>query len=174
MLILSRVCAEFRDRAGVTTFTIRQRDLLTFLEAPEAIREDPLFDMLLQDGSIEAVRSVEQKKQLEQDPRAGADAEGRKAGSAAGEVAGAGSAKVANVTAEGARAARTGSAGQAEALGTGEASPKAAAVNAATEGAEAASASEDAPAPAPDTSTASATANTGKDAPAKPSRRSSK
>jgi len=137
MLILSRVCAEFRDRAGVTTFTIRQRDLLTFLEAPEAIREDPLFDMLLQDGSIEAVRSVEQKKRLEKDPR-------------------------------------TGSAGQAEALGTGEAGLKAATANAAAEGAESASASEDTPAPASDTSTASATANTAKDTPARPSRRSSK
>ena len=165
MLILSRVCAEFRDRAGVTTFTIRQLDLLTFLEAPEAIREDPLFDMLLQDGSIEAVRSVEQKKRLEQDPRAGADAEGRKVDSAAGEAGGAGSAKVVHVTAEGARAARTGSAGQAEA---------AAAANAAAEGAEATSAAADTPAPAPEASGAAGSAGTVKDTPAKPSRRSSK
>ncbi len=78
MLILSRVCAEFRDRAGNTVFNIRPQDLLSFLEAPEAIREDPLFALLQEDGSLEAVRSVDRQKQLEAEPEAGINAEGRK------------------------------------------------------------------------------------------------
>ncbi len=78
MLILSRVCAEFRDRAGNTLFNIGPHDLLSFLEAPEAIREDPLFALLQEDGSLEAVRSIDRQKQLEAEPGAGINAEGRK------------------------------------------------------------------------------------------------
>ena len=78
MLILSRVCAEFRDRAGNTVFNIGPHDLLSFLEAPEAIREDPLFALLQEDGSLEAVRSIDRQKQLEAEPEAGINAEGRK------------------------------------------------------------------------------------------------
>ena len=77
MLILSRVCAEFRNRAGETVFTIPPHRLLSFLEAPEEIREDPLFSLMLRDGSLEAVRSVEQKRALEADP-AGAAREAKK------------------------------------------------------------------------------------------------
>ncbi len=79
MLILSRVCAEFHDRAGQTLFTVRPGDLNSFLDAPETIRQDPLFDLLAADGSLEAVRSVEQKRQLEADPLAGITPEGKKA-----------------------------------------------------------------------------------------------
>lgn len=68
MLILSRVCAEFHDPAGQTIFTVRRQDLLSFLEAPEAIQFDPLFQLMLKDGSLEAVRSVEQRRELEADP----------------------------------------------------------------------------------------------------------
>ena len=71
MLILSRVCAEFRNRLGQTVFTITPAKLLSFLEAPEEIQEDPLFSMMLADGSLEAVRSVEQRCTLENDPTAG-------------------------------------------------------------------------------------------------------
>ena len=59
MLILSRVCAEFRDRAGNTVFNIGPHDLLSFLEAPEAIREDPLFALLQEDGSTRMIRRAE-------------------------------------------------------------------------------------------------------------------
>ncbi len=55
MLILSRVCAEFTNRAGQPVFTVGPRDLLTFLNAPEEIRADPLFRLLAADGSLEAV-----------------------------------------------------------------------------------------------------------------------
>ena len=78
MLIISKVCAEFHNRAGEVVFAVHPYEVKSLLTAPEAIREDPLFDMLLQDGSIKAVRSEEQKKRLEKDPDAGPDAEGRK------------------------------------------------------------------------------------------------
>ena len=78
MLILSRVCADFCDRKGRTIFSIGPRHLLSFLEAPEEIQEDPLFHMMLADGSLEAVRSVEQKQNLEADPVADTTAEGKK------------------------------------------------------------------------------------------------
>ena len=77
MLILSRVCAEFTNRRGQVIFTIPPSKLLSFLEAPEEIREDPLFDSLLADGSLEAVQSLDQRRQLEADPAAPAP-EGKK------------------------------------------------------------------------------------------------
>lgn len=78
MLILSRVSAAFHNRKGETVFTVRPGQLNTFLEAPEEIREDPLFDMLSADGSLEAVKSVQQRKKLENDPLQGVTPEGKK------------------------------------------------------------------------------------------------
>ena len=78
MLIVSRVCAEFRDRTGKIVFIVRPQDLLAMMEAPEEIKEDPLFYMMLADRSMEAVETVEQQKALESDPVAGTNAEGRK------------------------------------------------------------------------------------------------
>ena len=70
MLLLSRVCAEFRDRAGAVLFTVTPQMRLTFQEAPESIRQDPLFDMLLRDHSIEVAEEPARRKQLENDPAA--------------------------------------------------------------------------------------------------------
>ena len=78
MLILSRVCADFTDRSGRTIFSVTPDQLLSFLDAPEEIRLDPLFDLLLADGSMEAVHSVSQQKTLEADPAAGITAEGKR------------------------------------------------------------------------------------------------
>ena len=83
MLLLSRVCAEFSDRKGRVIFSVGPRQLLSFLEAPEEIRQDPLFDLLLKDGSMEAVQSVLHRKALEDDPVKGMTAEGKKANAAA-------------------------------------------------------------------------------------------
>ena len=68
MLILSRVCAEFHDRSGAAVFTVTPSMRLTFVEAPESIREDPLFQMLINDRSIEVSDNIVRKKQLENDP----------------------------------------------------------------------------------------------------------
>ena len=68
MLLLSRVCAEFHDRAGQVLFRVTPQTRLTFQEAPESIRQDPLFDMLLHEHSIEVAEDTSRKKQLENDP----------------------------------------------------------------------------------------------------------
>ena len=68
MLILSRVCAEFRDRSGTVIYRVTPETRLTFREAPEAIRQDPLFDMLVGDGSLDVVEKKEDLKRAENDP----------------------------------------------------------------------------------------------------------
>jgi len=78
MLILSRVCAEFRDHTGAVVYRVTPETRLTFREAPDSIREDPLFQMLLDEGALEAAVTSVQKKKLEADPLAGTDAAGRK------------------------------------------------------------------------------------------------
>ena len=79
MTILSRVSAAFRDpKTGQTIYTITGDDLLAIREAPEAIRQDPLFQLLLEDGSIDIVTRESQKKALESEPTAGTDASGKK------------------------------------------------------------------------------------------------
>ena len=68
MLILSRVCAEFHDHTGAAVFSVTPQTRLTFQEAPETIREDPLFQMLLDDRSIEVSDNGPRQKELENDP----------------------------------------------------------------------------------------------------------
>ena len=77
MFIMSRVCAEFRDRKGNPIFTINEKNMLNFIEAPDAIQEDPLFQLLLADKAIEANVTPAQRRALEQDPMAGMDASGK-------------------------------------------------------------------------------------------------
>ena len=88
MMILSRVCAQFRDARGNVIFTVDPSNWLTFVEAPEAIMEDPLFQMLVEDGSLDASITPAKRKTLENDPTAGTDASGKrktvKAGASAG------------------------------------------------------------------------------------------
>ena len=78
MLILSRVAAMFHDKAGNEILRIRPDQLMTFITAPESIMDDPLFNGLVADGSLEAVESVSRKKQLERNPVDGAGADGKK------------------------------------------------------------------------------------------------
>jgi hypothetical protein len=70
MLILSRVCAEFHDASGNVLFRVTPQTRLTFQEAPEAIREDPLFRMLLAERSLEVSDNGPRKRKLENDPEA--------------------------------------------------------------------------------------------------------
>ncbi len=78
MLIVSHVCAEFRS-AGGAAFTITPSMIHGFIEAPEFIREDPLFQLLLQDGSVESSVSETRKRVLENDPDDGLDGSGKAA-----------------------------------------------------------------------------------------------
>ena len=79
MNILPRVCAEFRDRRGNVVHTIHPEDLKVYQDVPDAVQEDPLFRMLLADGSILLPpKDTKERKNLENDPMAGATADGKK------------------------------------------------------------------------------------------------
>ena len=79
MLILSRVCAAFHNAQGKALFSVTPAMRNIFTEAPETIREDPLFDLLVADGSMEVAVTAARKRLLENDPMKGADASGKKA-----------------------------------------------------------------------------------------------
>ena len=49
-----------------------------FITAPESIQEDPLFGMLVADGSLETGVDERQRKVLEKEPEAGVSADGKK------------------------------------------------------------------------------------------------
>ena len=78
MLILSRVCVEFRDHAGMPVFRVNPWERNALMEAPEAIREDPIFALLEAEGSLDVVKSEKQAKVLEADPIQGTDASGKR------------------------------------------------------------------------------------------------
>ena len=68
MYCIPRVCAEFHDPAGAVLFTFEPHQLMTVVEAPESIRQDPLFDMLVRDGSLTVPGTKAELKKLENDP----------------------------------------------------------------------------------------------------------
>ncbi len=78
MLILSRVCVDFRTREGKSIFEVKPSMLNTFQEAPDAIKQDPIFPLLVADGSLEAVVSAARKKDLENDPIQDTDPSGKR------------------------------------------------------------------------------------------------
>ena len=79
MKMLSRVCADFKDRKGNVIYRIRPADRLVYKDdVPEEVQEDLLFRMLVEDGSIDVIETAAQKKAAELDPTAGALADGRK------------------------------------------------------------------------------------------------
>ncbi|MBQ6722548.1 MAG: hypothetical protein IJQ88_10315 [Clostridia bacterium] len=77
MLILARVCADFYDKNRNLLHRITPRDLNLFHEAPESIKPDPLFQMLVDDGSIKFPADAAKNRALEQDPYAGTTPDGR-------------------------------------------------------------------------------------------------
>lgn len=79
MLIIPYVCADFRDKKGNPIFRITADMLRTMQDVPETIKQDLLFDMLVQDGSIKTPETVAQRKLLEQDPMIGMNADGKAA-----------------------------------------------------------------------------------------------
>ena len=79
MKILSRVCAEFKDKKGNVIYRIGPADRLVYKDdAPDAIKDDLLFGALVAEGSIDVVETAAGKKAAEQDPTAGALADGRR------------------------------------------------------------------------------------------------
>ena len=77
MLILSRVCADFYDQNRNLLHKITQADLGLFHDAPESIKQDPLFQMLVDDKSIKFPEDALTNRALENDPMAGSDASGK-------------------------------------------------------------------------------------------------
>lgn len=77
MLVLSRVCAEFHNAKGEVVFAVTPAIRNLFVEAPDSIREDILFRLLINDGSLEAAVPEARRKMLEQEPTAGTDASGK-------------------------------------------------------------------------------------------------
>ena len=77
MLILSRVCAEFTDKNGSVIHRITPSMIGLFHDAPEAIRGDLLFNLLLADGSIKTPEDARKDRNLEQDPMKGVAADGK-------------------------------------------------------------------------------------------------
>ena len=79
MKILSRVCAEFRDKKGNVIYRIGPADRLVYKDdAPDAIKDDLLFGALVAEGSIDVIETAAEKKAAEQDPTAGSLADGKK------------------------------------------------------------------------------------------------
>ena len=68
MFVVPYVCAEFHDKHGIIIGRIVSADLQKYTELPDSIRQDPLYDMLLGDGSIVLPETKAELKQLENDP----------------------------------------------------------------------------------------------------------
>ncbi len=77
MRIVSRVAAAFCRRDHTPIFEVNARDLLVILDAPDEIKSDPLFGMLVKEGSLQVINSEETQKLIEMDPKQGTNAEGR-------------------------------------------------------------------------------------------------
>lgn len=70
-----KVCAEFRTPDGKVN--VRPEDRLVLKDWPDAIKKDPLFPLLINDGSVELVQTKADAKRLENDPDANMTAEGK-------------------------------------------------------------------------------------------------
>ncbi len=78
MEIVSHVCAEFRDRRGLILLSIGPNLIRETLVVPDAIREDPLFGLLVAEGSMKVFESREDLREFEKDPMKDIDATGKK------------------------------------------------------------------------------------------------
>ena len=77
MIILSHVAVEFHDIHGTPVFSVSKEQRKILMEAPEEIREDPIFEDLVKDGSLIVTENAQERKELEYDPTAGITAEGK-------------------------------------------------------------------------------------------------
>ena len=74
---MPHVCADFYDKHRNLICKITRTDLHDYMTVPDSIQEDPLFQMLVNDGSIKYSPDGHRDKKLEQDPLAGMTAEGK-------------------------------------------------------------------------------------------------
>ena len=69
MIMIPFVCADFHDDKGNVLYSIKPADLRMVQDAPESIRQDPLFGMLVREGSLRVPESKEELKLLENEPK---------------------------------------------------------------------------------------------------------
>lgn len=75
--IVCYVAAIFSDpKTHEEIFRVEKGDLGLIKDAPKAIKQDPLFNLLVGDGSLKVVEK-KNLKQLENDPMKGVSAEGK-------------------------------------------------------------------------------------------------
>ena len=77
MRIVSRVAAAFCRPDRSIIFEVRPSDILVILEAPDEIREDPLFPLMVNEGSLQIITSAAVQQELEADPVQGTGPDGR-------------------------------------------------------------------------------------------------
>ena len=68
MLVVPFVCAEFHEASGKVIHRIRAHELRTIVTVPDEIVQDPLFAMMVEDGSLKAPENKLELKTLENDP----------------------------------------------------------------------------------------------------------
>lgn len=77
-LIVCHVAVDFYNRKREKIFSVLDSMINTMVLAPVAIKEDPMFEALVSDGSLEVADTKGAKKRLENDPAVGIGAEGKK------------------------------------------------------------------------------------------------
>jgi len=70
MLVVPFVCAEFHDKSGNVIHRIRAHELRNITEVPDAIVQDPLYALMVKDGTLRAPENKLDLKALENDPDA--------------------------------------------------------------------------------------------------------
>ena len=70
MLVVPFACAEFHDKSGNVICRIHAHELRTITEVPEAIKQDPLYALMVEEGSLKAPESKLDLRALENDPDA--------------------------------------------------------------------------------------------------------
>ena len=70
MLVVSFACAEFHDKSGNVIHRIHAHELRNITEVPDAIVQDPLYALMVEEGSLKAPESKIDLKALENDPDA--------------------------------------------------------------------------------------------------------
>ena len=85
-MMICYVCADFYDKNKKLIYRILPSDIRTILaDPPEEVWEDPLFKMLVEDGSIAFAKDDKELQMLEKEPMLGIDATGRKKGTNKGD-----------------------------------------------------------------------------------------
>jgi hypothetical protein len=70
MLVVPFACAEFHDKSGNVIHRIHAHELRNITEVPDTIVQDPLYALMVDEGSLKAPESRLVLRALENDPEA--------------------------------------------------------------------------------------------------------